>query len=241
VQEGGYQSNPRRTIRLASRITRQASRRGLYVVIDWHILTQGDPNDNLDRATRFFNVMARRFGDQNNIIYEIANEPNGVPWKSVRGYAETLIPRIRAIDPEAPIVVGTPGWSSLGVADRTSPNRIVRRPVRAANILYAFHFYAASHRGGYLRALRRASRKLPIFTTEFGSQEFTGDGPNDFAMANRFIRLMNRRKISWIGWNYSDDFRSGAVFRPGTCASGSFAAESALKPAGTWIRRHLRR
>jgi len=105
--------------------------------------------------------------------------------------------------------------------------------------MYTFHFYANSHRDAYLSTLDQASNQLPVFVTEFGSQEFTGDGPNDFAMTQQFIDLMRQKKISWTSWNYSDDFRSGASWKSGTCSNGIWIAEN-LKPAGSWVRDKIK-
>ncbi len=240
VQEGGYATNPRLFTQRAARMVRQATARGMYVIIDWHLLDPGDPFVNRARAGRFFAAMTHRFADQDNVLYEIANEPNGVPWSRVRTYAEELIPEIRASDPNAPILVGTAGWSSFGVADGHDPRQVVRHPVRADNIAYTFHFYAASHGADHRRALARASRRLPVFVTEFGTQRFTGDGPNDFASAGRYLALMKKRGISWVSWNYSDDWRSGAAFETGTCPDGPFATDAVLKPAGEWVRDRIR-
>jgi endoglucanase len=240
VQEGGYATNPRLFTKRAARMVRQATARGLYVVIDWHLLDPGDPFVNLARAKRFFGAMTQRFADQDNVLYEIANEPNGVPWSRIRSYAEELIPVIRAADPDAPILVGTAGWSSFGVSDGHDPRQVVRNPVRADNIAYTFHFYAASHGADYRKALARASRRLPVFVTEFGTQRYTGNGPNDFASAGRYLALMRKRGISWVSWNYSDDWRSGAAFETGTCPDGPFDTDAVLKPAGEWVRDRIR-
>ncbi|MEU0746137.1 cellulase family glycosylhydrolase, partial [Streptomyces albogriseolus] len=48
VQEGGYETDPAHFTALADRLIRQASDRGLYVIVDWHMLTPGDPMANLD-------------------------------------------------------------------------------------------------------------------------------------------------------------------------------------------------
>jgi hypothetical protein len=79
---------------------------------------------------------------------------------------------------------------------------------------------------------------LPIFVSEFGSQEASGDGPNDFTMAQKYIDLMRTKKISWCNWNYSDDFRSGAVWKTGTCGGTNWTT-SRLKEAGTWVRNNI--
>ncbi|MBM6406110.1 glycoside hydrolase family 5 protein [Phycicoccus sp. CSK15P-2] len=240
VQEGGYETDPEGFTQLVGRLIEAGTARGLYIVVDWHILSPGDPYQNLDRAERFFTDIAGRYGGQDNLLYEIANEPNGVSWGSIASYAEDLIPTIRATDPETPVIVGTRAWSSLGVSEGADESEVVQRPVRADNVLYSFHFYAASHREAYLDSLRRASEQVPMIVTEFGTQDYSGDGGNDFAMADRYIQLMNDRSIGWISWNYSDDHRSGAVFEPGTCPGGSYAGTSRLKPAGVWVRDQLR-
>ncbi|RBM16094.1 glycoside hydrolase family 5 protein [Streptomyces sp. PT12] len=239
VQEDGYESDPEYFTDLASRIIDQATERGMYVIVDWHMLSPGDPNANTDLAKRFFTDITARHGDQDNLLYEIANEPSGVPWSSIKSYAEEMVPVVRAGDPDAVVLVGTRAWSSFGVSEGSDESEVVANPVNADNIMYTFHFYAASHQDAYLAALSRAADQVPVFVTEFGTQEYTGDGPDDFAFAQRYLDLLAEKNISWTNWNYSDDFRSGAVFRTGTCASGNWADPSALKEAGVWIRDRI--
>ncbi|GAA2040268.1 MULTISPECIES: glycoside hydrolase family 5 protein [Streptomyces] len=236
VQEDGYATDPQYFTDLASRVIDQATARGLYVIVDWHMLTPGDPNANTDLAKRFFTDITDRHGDQDNLLYEIANEPNGVSWQSIKSYAEELIPVVRAGSPDAVVLVGTRGWSSLGVSEGSDEREIIANPVDAENIAYTFHFYAASHRDNYLAALDRASDQLPVFVTEWGTQDYTGDGANDFANAQRYLDLMAAKGIGWTNWNFSDDWRSGAVFREGSCAAGQFSGTAPLKEAGIWVR-----
>ncbi|MET9955137.1 cellulase family glycosylhydrolase [Streptomyces sp. NPDC006339] len=241
VQEGGYETDPRKYTDLASSLIEQATARGMYVIVDWHMLDPGDPYANLARAKTFFTEIAQRHGTKTNLLYEIANEPSGVAWSRIRSYAEELIPVIRAKDPEAPVLVGTRAWSSFGVSEGGSEAEVVADPVKAANIMYTFHFYAYSHRDEYLNTLSRAADKLPVFVTEFGTQNYAGEGADDFAMSQRYLDLMAAKKISWVNWNYSDDHRSGAVFKSGTCANnGPWTGTTSLKPAGVWIRDRIR-
>ncbi|QGZ52113.1 cellulase family glycosylhydrolase [Streptomyces sp. QHH-9511] len=241
VQEEGYETDPRKYTDLAHSLIDQATARGMYVIVDWHMLDPGDPHYNLARAKTFFTEIAQRHGSRTNLLYEIANEPSGVAWSRIKSYAEQLIPVIRAKDAETPVLVGTRAWSSLGVSEGADESEVVANPVNASNIMYTFHFYAYSHREAYLNTLSRAADKLPVFVTEFGTQNYAGEGANDFAMTQRFIDLMAAKKISWVNWNYSDDHRSGAVFTAGTCANnGPWAGTSNLKPAGVWIRDRIR-
>ncbi|XKK38336.1 glycoside hydrolase family 5 protein [Nocardiopsis sp. ARC36] len=240
IQEDGYETDPRGFTDRVHELIEEATARGMYVIVDWHMLTPGDPNHNTGRARTFFSEIASVHADKDNVLYEIANEPNGVSWDAIKGYAEEIIPVIRAEDPEAVVLVGTRAWSSLGMSEGSDHTEITADPVDADNIMYVFHFYAATH-GSYREAFRAAAQELPLFVTEFGTQQATGDGPNDFASAQAYLDLMEEEQISWVNWNFSDDFRSGAVFETGTCAAGGpWTGTDSLKPAGEWIRDRIR-
>lgn len=238
VQEGGYETDPVAFTNQVSILIDEITARDMYVLVDWHQLTPGDPNFNLSNATNFFTDIATAYQHQNNIIYDIANEPNDVSWAEIKNYADLIIPVIRAIDPNAPIFVGTHGWATFGVSDSRSAQDVVDNPIADSNLMYGFHFYAATHQAAYLDELDWASDRLPVFVTEWGSQTYTGDGENDFAMAQRYLDLMAAKKIGWTNWNYSDDPRSGAVWQLGTCAANNWSTAS-LKQAGLWVRERI--
>lgn len=240
IQEGGYETDPRLFTDRVHNLIEMATARGMYAIVDWHMLSPGDPNYNLDRAKTFFTEIAGRHKNKPNVLYEVANEPNGVSWSSIRGYAHQIIPVIRAQDADGIVLVGTRAWSSLGVSDGADESEVVNSPVNASNIMYTFHFYAASHRDAYLSVLSRSADRIPVFVTEFGTQDYAGEGANDFAMSQRYLDVMAQKKISWVNWNFSDDHRSGAVFTTGTCPGGPFAGTSRLKQAGVWIRDQIR-
>ena len=240
IQEGGYETDPRRFTDMVHGYIEEATKRGMYALVDWHQLSPGDPNYNTARAKTFFTEIAQRHKDKKNIIYDIANEPNEVSWANVKRYAEEMIPVIRAQDPDGVVFVGTHGWSTFGISDGGSETEVFNNPINATNFMYTFHFYAASHKDTYLNALSRIADRVPVFVTEFGTQTSSGDGTNDFAMSQRYIDLMAQKQIGWTNWNFSDDFRSGAVFKEGTCAGSTFTGTGVLKPAGVWIRDRMR-
>jgi endoglucanase len=240
VQEDGYATDPPGFTDLVNAIVEKVTARGLYVIIDWHMLDPGDPYRNLKRAKTFFGKVTETHKKKINVLYEVANEPNGVNWARIRNYHEAIIPVVRKHDPDAVILLGTRAWSSLGVSDGADEQEVIDHPVNATNVMYTFHFYAASHGDEYLDALDRASDVLPMFVTEFGTQKYTGSGDNDFTQAQKYLDLMKTKKIGWTNWNYSDDSRSGAVFERHTCPNGNFAGTSALKQAGKWIRARVR-
>ena len=239
VQEMGYETNPTFFTNEVNRLVEEATERGLYALIDFHILTPGDPMFNLQRARTFFTAVSQRHAAKNNVIYEIANEPNGVSWATIKSYAEQIIPVIRGNDPDAPVIVGTRAWSSLGISEGSNANEVVNNPVNAQNIMYAFHFYAASHRDNYRAEVDRAAALIPLFVTEFGTVTFTGGGTFDAASSTAWLDLLDRRRISYANWTYSDADESSAAFRPGSCASGNFTT-AALTESGNFMRNRIR-
>ncbi|MBO9635177.1 MAG: cellulase family glycosylhydrolase [Chitinophagaceae bacterium] len=239
VQEGGYDTDPAGYTQMVSTIIDKVTARGMYALVDWHQLTPGDPNYNLAKAKTFFTAIANAHKNKNNIIYDICNEPNGVSWATIKNYANQLIPVIRAIDADAPIFVGTHAWASLGISDGRTAQDIVSNPLSFSNIMYTFHFYAASHGQEYIDELSWAADRLPMFVTEFGTQTASGDGSNNFTRSQQYIDLMRNKKIGWCNWNYSDDERSGAVWQTGTCSNGPWTV-ARLKPAGVWIRERMK-
>jgi endoglucanase len=239
VNEGGYRSD-RSLANRVNQIVDMAEARGMYAIIDWHQLSPGNPNSDWDLAQPFWRDMATRHKDRKHVLYDVANEPNGVSWAETKRYHDRIIPVIRAVDPSTVILLGTHAWGSMGISDGRNENDIVNNPVRAENIMYTFHFYAGSHRQAYLDALDRASNRIPVFVTEFGTQSASGDGANNRDWTNRYLGLMQRKQISWANWNYSHDHRSGAVFKVGTCPNGPFVGVAPLKEAGQWIRQAIK-
>jgi len=240
VQEGGYETDPEGFTAQVNTIIEEVTERGMYALVDWHQLSPGDPMYNLERAKTFFTDIASEHHEKTNIIYEIANEPNNVSWERIVEYADSIIPVIRQYDEDAVILVGTPGWSSLGISQGNGPQEIYNNPVTIDdNIMYTFHFYAASHGQVYRDALEWAAERLPIFVSEFGTQTYTGDGGNNFVSTQAYFDIMDEHKISWTNWNYSHDWRSGAVWKVGTCPGGPWT-ENNLKEAGLWIREKIR-
>ena len=139
TDEGGYLSN-RSVKNKVKEIVDAAKELGIYVIIDWHILRDRDPNWNKGEAIAFFKEMAALYKDIPNVIYEIANEPNnGVNWLgSIRPYAQEVIREIRAIDPYNLVIVGTGTWSQ-------DIHEVIGNTINERNVMYVVHFYAGSH------------------------------------------------------------------------------------------------
>lgn len=206
----------------------------MYALIDWRILSDGDPNQYLEQAKVFFADMAECFHDYDNVLYEICNEPNGVDWPTVKAYAEQLIPVIREKDPDSVIIVGNPDWSKDLAA-------VAADPLDFDNVMYTLHFYAASH-GQELRELtERLSREgLPIFVSEFGVTSSSGGFPRDLESADLWIELLEREQISYCMWSFSAAPEPCSALRTGLLKYSGFADED-YNATGQWLLDTLAR
>jgi cellulose synthase (UDP-forming) len=206
----------------------------MYVLVDWHILEDKDPNQHIDQAVRFFDMISSEYADVPNLIYEICNEPNGeTGWTEVSQYSNTVIPVIRKNSPDSVIVVGTPEY------DRNLGSPLLC-PLQYDNVMYVLHFYTATHDEGLRNELTAAiDAGLPVFISECGLTEATGDGRTDFASAVEWFSCLDDRKISYTVWSLSDKDESSAFFKPGF-DPGKTIEDSDLTPSGLWVRELIR-
>jgi endoglucanase len=174
VGEDGYADNPAELLAKVEKGINLANRRGLYVIVDWHVLNPGDPTDpkyltagldlpqyaNIRRyhpeftgPQLFFAYLSDKYGNLPNIIWEIANEPNQIeaddPWGDViLPYSQGVVEVIRQYDRDGLrdniVIVGTNNWSQF-------VDEPISAPVQDPNgqIMYAVHFYAGTHDSGH--------------------------------------------------------------------------------------------
>jgi uncharacterized protein YjdB len=196
---------------------------GVYCIIDWHVLTPGDPSDPayLQMAKDFWDYMSIKHAGKDHVIYEICNEPNGVSWSTVKSYATSIISIIREHDQTSIIIVGSPTWSSDVDIAANDPIKNPIDPTKlASNVMYSFHFYAATHGQNYRDKITTAmSKGLAIFATEWGSTSASGDGASNWVETQSWIDFMNSNKISWCNWSYCDKLETSAVLVAGSGAS----------------------
>lgn len=211
-----------------------ATELGMYVIVDWHILSDCDPNQNKDEAIAFFREMSEAFADNDNVLYEICNEPNsGTSWDSIKSYAEEVIPVIREQKPDAVILVGTPTWSQ-------EIDKSAAFPLTFDNVMYTLHFYAGTHKDDLRNRLETcAQNNLPVFVSEFGMCDASGNGANDFDSTTKWLDLLNKYQISFCCWNLANKDESSSVFKAASTALSDWTDED-FNESGRWIREYFR-
>lgn len=207
---------------------------GMYVIIDWHILSDGNPNTYIDEAKAFFEEMSTEYADYTNVLYEICNEPNGgTSWSDVKAYAEQVIAVIRENDEEGIILVGTPNWSQY--VEQAAADPITDY----SNIMYTLHFYAATHTDSLRASMINAiGAGLPVFVSEYGICDASGNGAIDENQAGQWVQLMDENQISYVAWNLSNKSETSAVIKSG-CSKTSGFTEEDLSESGKWLYKML--
>lgn len=232
AESGGYCTggDKERLKALIRKGVEDAEKCGLYAIIDWHILSDGNPNTYLKESEAFFDEMSKTYAGKTNVLYEICNEPNGgVAWRDVKAYAERIISVIRRNDPDGIILVGTPNWCQF--VDQAAADPITGY----GNIMYTLHFYAATHKGDLRNSMTAALEKgLPLFVSEFGICDASGNGAIDAAQAAEWLRLMDERKVSYVAWNISNKAETSAILQSGCKKTGGFAPED-YSESGKWL------
>ena len=207
----------------------------MYVIIDWHVLNPGDPSKYTNEAKSFFETVSKRYAKYPNVIYEICNEPNGgASWSgNIKPYAEKIIPVIRKNAPNSVIIVGTPTWSQ-------EIDKPLSDPLSYKNVMYAFHFYAATHAGLRSNVENCVAQGLPVFVSEFGTCDASGGGANDFNETQKWLSYFDKQGISYCNWSICNKDETCSVLRPGTSANGNWS-ESNLTENGKWMRNWFRK
>ena len=206
----------------------------MYVIIDWHILSDGNPQTYQSQAMDFFAEMSEKYGKNNNVLYEICNEPNGgTSWSTIKAYAKEIIPVIREHDPDAVIIVGTPTWSQ-------DVDQAVKDPLAEEdNIMYALHFYAATHKESLRNKMTAAIEAgLPIFVTEYGICDTSGNGAIDYDSANQWVETMNVYGISYCAWSICNKNETCSIFKS-SCQKTKDVTEEDLSESGSWVYQML--
>ncbi len=175
---------------------------GLYVIIDWHA---HDAHLNCAEAVSFFSMMASEYGQYDNVIFEVYNEPTQVKWSDVKAYAEEVISAIRKHSDNL-IIVGSPTWSQ-------DVDKAAADPIDDPNTAYTLHFYAGTHKKWLRdRAERAMADGIALFVTEWGSVNADGNGKADKTSTLEWVNWCNKNGISMCNWAINDKAEGSSIF-----------------------------
>lgn len=207
-----------------------AKQADMYVIVDWHILHDSNPLTHKAEALQFFKEMTEKLKGEKHVLYEICNEPNsGCSWEDIKTYANEVIPVIRENAPEAVILVGTPTWSQEIEKPQNDPI------TGYDNIMYTLHFYAATHKEDLRSKMVNAVEAgTPVFVSEYGLCDASGNGGNDLGQAQSWIDTMDQHGISYAVWSFCNKEETSALIASSCRKTSGFTRED-LSESGKWI------
>lgn len=236
-----------------------ATRLGMYVIVDWGILTS-DPNQYLADAVGFFGTLAGKYAKNPYVLFEICNEPvatwgtgNG-EGKSIRKYGEAVIESIRAAGSDA-VVILAPNNSATHISNVRGDDPI-HDPLddaHAWNVAYTFHCYPGNYTfensaycyGWRLRDAHEAG--LTVIVTEFSPMDgtFGTADPLSFDMREtaKYLRVFREWDIGYCYFRFASSLSSTAVyhenlmFRPFIDLALYNWTEADLTECGKWYYR----
>lgn len=210
-----------------------ASNLGMYAIIDWHVLNEQSPTVYQGDAVEFFREMSSTYAGQSNVIYEICNEPNGWGgWDQVKSYANAVIPVIRANDPHAVIIVGTPEWCQR--VDTAQNDRL-----SFDNLLYSCHFYAATHTQWLRdRVTSALDAGLPLIFSEWGTCDASGNGQVDYGQSQAWMDLARSRNISWFNWSLANKAETSSAINSWCQEIRNWSGQE-LSASGRWVHDRM--
>ena len=208
---------------------------GMYVIVDWHIHEE-NPHTTKTVAEQFFKKYATLYKDYDNVIFEICNEPTGVQWytggNDLYSYCKDIAGIIRDCGSKALIVCGTNNWSQ-DVED------VAKKPLKDdgfEDIMYTFHFYSGTHYEDKRQKVRTAvAAGTPIFVTEFGICDASGNGGYDTANADEWIEFLDSMNISYACWSFCNKGESASYLKTSCNKTTGGFEESDLTTTGIWL------
>ncbi|MBP5695331.1 MAG: glycoside hydrolase family 5 protein [Treponema sp.] len=212
----------------------EATALGMYVIVDWHIHND-NPNKYKAEAKKFLDEVSKKYANYGNVLYEICNEPVNSDWNSqIKPYAEEIIPVIRKNAPDAIIIVGTNTWSQD--VDKAAANPITKYK----NIMYTFHFYANTHTDSFRSKVEGAIKAgLPIFITEFGTCDASGNGGYNESQSKLWFNLIKKYNLSHMNWSLCNKAETASAISA-SCQKKSDWTDGDLSESGRLIRSHFR-
>ena len=106
--------------------------------------------------------------------------------------------------------------------------------------MYALHFYAGTHKEWLRnRASDALGKGLPIFVSEWGTTDASGNGNVDTASSDEWLEFLESNQISWCNWSLCNKAESSALLLPSATDSGAIP-DSSISISGKYVKKKLK-
>jgi len=196
-------SGPQGDIADIQAVVNQCIARGIYVIIDWHI--EGDNTPYEAQEISFFESMVQQYGNNNNVLYELWNEPTSSSASTIQGVCQRVANAIRAKETQLGyshklVICGSNTWSQY-------PNSYT---INDPNAAYTFHGYFDNEPSHLTQLYNNAQAAMnmgnAVFVTEYGAN-FCSTSNTESA-----IQWCQNNKISMCAWSVNDKVEAWSIF-----------------------------
>ena len=107
------------------------------------------------------------------------------------------------------------------------------------NIMYAVHFYAATHKDDLRNKVKTAlDNGLPVFVSEFSLCDASGNGGIDYDSSDEWFKLINENNLSYSSWSLCNKNETSALIKSDSTATGSLS-DGDLSDTGKYVRDRI--
>lgn len=171
-----------------------ATRKGLYVIIDNHFVSDVVGADQYTQ--NFWTFMAPKFRNYSNVFYELFNEPIDQKWSwaQFKPYMQNWVNIVRKYAPNNLILAGSPIWSQeMGDAATDS--------LTGGNIAYVAHVYPPHFAKAWNRQqVEQVVKRHPVFMTEWGFGNGVNLNGTITGYGEPIMKWADSLGISWTAW-----------------------------------------
>ncbi len=169
---------------------------GAYTILDLQWLdreTVVGPGDNRvppepnHSSIACWDILAREFRGVPHVVFDLFNEPHGIPVKTWVDWAHVLAGAVRSVDESRQVMVGGLDWA-YDLRDFS---------VSFPNVVYSTHVYRVKGKD-WDDAFGDRAWDVPVFAGEFGG------GDDDLAWGNKLLRYFDDREMGWTAWSWRD-------------------------------------
>jgi len=211
----GLNTNPANAYNFINPLVQQAINLGLYVIIDFHNVTNfGSGGTSQSTVMNFWKYFAPKYANSSNVFFEVYNEPvNPADWSQWKSFIQPVVNEIRAVAPKNIILMGSPQWS-------TYTKYAITDPIIGTNIVYVFHIYPnqGNPTTSFLDTkFGNTANSIPVMITEFGwnqnasySDGITYGKTSSWGIPFRTY-MDAHPNISWVNWVF-DNYWMPSIF-----------------------------
>ncbi|WP_207591314.1 cellulase family glycosylhydrolase [Halomontanus rarus] len=255
--------------------------RGVYAVIDFHLIrpyidamgnAEGMVEDGWaddisglgfdanvptdDLLEQFWSAVAPEFADDENVLFELFNEPT-LPltwadygeygadvttreesWLLWRDAAQPWVDTIREHAPETPIIIGSPDWTS---ETQFAPEY----PFEGENLIYSGHIYPPNGQPDEFDPEYGApAEDVPVIITEFGWDPDEAEDSEGYGTTSGWgepVRewMESYDNMGWFAWCFDDTWAPTFFESPDEGVGEPWELKDGPEQSGEFVRQWL--